>query len=221
MQEQPIAVTGLRALGEGRATLRDEALSIVRRAMMSGAMQPGRIYSANALAIQLGVSNSPVREAMMALSEKGLLEVVRNRGFRVVEMSAADQQEVYDLRMLVEVTAIGRVAERGVNTTDAARLTKLAEDTVATSKDDNMVDYLEADQNFHLGIVELLGNSRMTKIVENLRDQSRISGSYYLAERGLLAISAAEHLPILKALLAGNRVRVEELMAAHLSYSLP
>ena len=49
---------------------------------MSGDMQPGKIYSANALATQLGVSNSPVREAMMALSEKGLLEVVRNRGFR-------------------------------------------------------------------------------------------------------------------------------------------
>ncbi|MEV8181498.1 GntR family transcriptional regulator [Specibacter sp. NPDC078692] len=221
MQDQPNAVAGLRGLDEGRATLKDEAVFIVRRALMSGAMQPGRIYSANALATQLGVSNSPVREAMMALTEKGLLEVVRNRGFRVIEMTDADQREVYDLRMLVEVTATGRVAAQGVGTADAARLTKLAERTIATSQPDTMVDYLEADQKFHLGIVELLGNSRMNKIVENLRDQSRVSGSYHLAERGLLAASAAEHLPILAALLAGDRDRVEALMGAHLSYSLP
>ena len=92
MQEQRIAVAGISELGESRVTLKDEATSIVRHALMSGDMQPGKIYSANALATQLGVSNSPVREAMMALSEKGLLEVVRNRGFRVVEMTAKDQK---------------------------------------------------------------------------------------------------------------------------------
>ena len=221
MQEQPNAVAGIPELGQGRITLKDEALSIVRRALMSGAMQRGRIYSANVLAMQLGVSNSPVREAMMALSEKGLLEVVRNRGFRVVEMSPEDQKEVYDLRMLVEVTAVVRVAKQGVDSVDAARLTKLAETTVATAQPDNMVEYLEADQNFHMGIVGLLGNSRMNKIVENLRDQSRIRGSYHLAERGLLAASANEHLAILEALLAGDHTRLEVLMAAHLDYTLP
>ena len=221
MQEQRTAFAGISGLVEGRVTLKDEATSIVRHALMSGTMQPGKIYSANALATQLGVSNSPVREAMMALSEKGLLEVVRNRGFRVVEMSPKDQKEVYDLRLLIEVTAVGSVADQGVSPADAARLTELADAALAAAKPDSMVDYLENDQQFHLAIVEMLGNSRMTKIIENLRDQSRISGSYHLAERGLLATSAAEHGPILAALVAGDRKLVESLMIQHLSYSLP
>ncbi|MGO4491471.1 GntR family transcriptional regulator [Arthrobacter sp. 2YAF22_2] len=221
MQEHREAFAGISELGESRLTLKDEATSIVRRALMSGDMEPGKIYSANALASQLGVSNSPVREAMMALSEQGLLEVVRNRGFRVVEMSPKDQREVYDLRLLIEVTAVGRVAEQGVSPADARRLAALNDAALASARPDNMVDYLERDQQFHLSIVELLGNTRMTKIIENLRDQSRISGSYHLAERGLLATSAAEHGPILTALLAGDRMLTESLMVEHLSYSLP
>lgn len=221
MTEQRHPVVGISGLAESRPTLKDEAVSIVRRALMSGGMQPGKIYSANALASQLGVSNSPVREAMMALSEKGLLEVVRNRGFRVVEMSPDDQREVYDLRMLIEVTAVGRVADQGVSPEDGQRLASMVDATLVAAKPDNMIDYLERDQEFHLSMVQLLGNTRMTKIIENLRDQSRVSGSYHLAERGLLATSAAEHGPILAALLSGNRNLVESLMTEHLSYSLP
>ena len=78
------------------------------------------------------------------------------------------------------MTAVGRVAEQGVFPADAERLAELAEAALATAKPDSMVDYLEHDQQFHLAIVELLGNTRMTKIIENLRDQSRISGSYHL-----------------------------------------
>lgn len=212
---------GMPDLGDSRPTLKDEAGSIVRRALMSGAMQPGKIYSANALAIQLGVSNSPVREAMMALSEKGLLEVVRNRGFRVVEMSAEDQREIYGLRLLIEVTAVGRVAEQGISADDGKQLSAMAKATLAAANPNTMDDYLELDHEFHLSIVRLLGSPRLSKIVENLRDQSRVSGSYHLAERGLIATSAAEHAPILSALIAGDRKLVESLMTKHLSYSLP
>jgi DNA-binding GntR family transcriptional regulator len=94
-------------------TLKDSAEEIVRRALLSGSMKPGQIYSANSLSAQLGVSNSPTREAMLALAGKGLLEVVRNRGFRVVEMSDRDKQEVYDLRLLIEVEAVRRVTAAG------------------------------------------------------------------------------------------------------------
>lgn len=221
MEQIPQVVLDLPGLGHTRVTLKDEAVAIVRHALMSGQMQPGRIFSANSLASQLGVSNSPVREAMMALSEKGLLEVVRNRGFRVVEMTVEDQKEVYELRMLIEVTAVGRVADMKLTEADSGWLQQLAEATQTAARPDNMVEYLEADQQFHLGMVGLLHNSRLSKIVENLRDQSRISGSYHLAERGLLADSAAEHGPILAAVLAGDRVAAESLMVQHLSYSLP
>jgi DNA-binding GntR family transcriptional regulator len=214
-------VIGVHGLRLQRGTLKDEALGVVRSALLSGEMKPGRIYSANALAAQLGVSNSPVREAMMELAAKGLLEVVRNRGFRVVEMSDADRQEVYDLRMMIEVPAVVKAAERGLTGEQQDLVRRLAQDTLDAARPDNLLEYLDVDQAFHMGIVGMLGNRRLSAIVENLRDQSRVRGSYHLAERGLLRQSAEEHLHIVDALLAGDAARLEKLMVEHLDYARP
>ncbi|GER23878.1 GntR family transcriptional regulator [Zafaria cholistanensis] len=202
-------------------TLKDSAEEIVRRALLSGSMKPGEIYSANSLSAQLGVSNSPTREAMMALAGKGLLEVVRNRGFRVVEMSDRDKQEVYDLRLLIEVEAVRRVAAAGVDQSEALVLKNLTEKTIETAGTEDMLEYLEADQAFHCHLVGLLGNRRWLAIVENLRDQSRITGSYHLKERGMLMSSAEEHRGIIEAVLAGDDRRAAELMTRHLDYARP
>lgn len=204
-----------------RSTLKDSTEALIRRALLSGAMKPGEIYSANSLAARLGVSNSPAREAMMSLVNKGLLELVRNRGFRVVELSGRDKQEVYDLRRLIEVEAVRRVAAAGVDADQTALLRKLTEDSVAAAGAEDIVEYLEADQRFHATLVGMLGNRRWTTIVENLRDQSRINGSYRLQERGLQESSALEHRGIVEAVIAGDAARAAELMVHHLDYARP
>lgn len=204
-----------------RSTLKDSTEALIRRALLSGAMRPGEIYSANSLAARLGVSNSPAREAMMSLVNKGLLELVRNRGFRVVELTDRDRQEVYDLRRLIEVEAVRRVAEQGVDADQAALLRSLSERTLAVSGGHDMLEYLEADQRFHAALVGMLQNTRWTAIVENLRDQSRINGSYHLQERGLLESSALEHRDIAEAVVAGDPARAAELMIRHLDYARP
>jgi DNA-binding GntR family transcriptional regulator len=204
-----------------RSTLKDSTEALIRRALLSGAMKPGEIYSANSLATRLGVSNSPAREAMMSLVNKGLLELVRNRGFRVVELSDRDKQEVYDLRRLIEVEAVRRVAAAGVDADQAALLRKLTEQSVAAAGAEDIVEYLEADQRFHATLVGMLGNRRWTTIVENLRDQSRINGSYRLQERGLQESSALEHRGIVDAVIAGEAAKAAELMVSHLDYARP
>ncbi len=204
-----------------RSTLKDSTEALIRRALLSGAMRPGEIYSANSLAARLGVSNSPAREAMMSLVNKGLLELVRNRGFRVVELTDRDRQEVYDLRRLIEVEAVRRVAEQGVDADRAALLRDLGERTVAASGAHDVLEYLEADQRFHTALVGMLGNTRWTAIVENLRDQSRINGSYHLQERGLVRSSAAEHRGITEAVVAGDPELAAQRMVRHLDYARP
>ncbi|GAA1773232.1 GntR family transcriptional regulator [Kocuria aegyptia] len=211
----------LRPAELSRSTLKDSTEALIRRALLSGAMRPGEIYSANALAARLGVSNSPAREAMMSLANKGLLELVRNRGFRVVELTDSDKQEVYDLRRLIEVEAVRRVAAAGVTAEQAAQLRALTERTVEAADADGLLEYLEADQRFHVTLVDMLGNSRWTAIVENLRDQSRINGSYRLQERGLVRSSAAEHRGIAEAVVAGDPELAAQRMVRHLDYARP
>lgn len=211
---------GLDSQALSRQTLKDSTETMIRRALLNGAMKPGEIYSANALASQLGISNSPAREAMMSLVNKGLLELVRNRGFRVVELSQKDKQEVYELRRLMEVEAVRRAAERTVDDATAAELRALAQKTVELSAQGDIAAYLEADQTFHSALVGRLGNSRWSEIVDNLRDQSRVNGAYsYLQDGGLMPNTAHEHLEIVEAVLAGDGDRASELMIEHLDYA--
>lgn len=99
---------------------------MLREALVTGALEPGEVYSAASLATELGVSTSPVREAMLALVDEGLLEALPNRGFRVVSFTEQDFTEIFELRMMLEVPGAGRVAELGLGDR-AERLSRLVD----------------------------------------------------------------------------------------------
>lgn len=203
--------------GLSRQTLKDSTEAIIRQALLNGEMTPGEIYSANSLAAKLGISNAPAREAMMSLVSRGMLELVRNRGFRVVDLTEQDRREIYDLRCLIEVEAVRRAAAMELRDQDKGQLRYLARRTVELVPD--MVRYLEADQTFHGTLVGLLGNRRWSEIVTNLRDQTRVNGSYtYMKEHDLLAQSAQQHVQIAEAVVVGDAERAAELMVGHLNY---
>jgi DNA-binding GntR family transcriptional regulator len=202
-----------------QTNLRDQALALLKLRLVSGDLAPGQIYSASSLAVELGVSNSPVREAMLTLVNQGLMETVRNRGFRVVPMSERDRRNIYDLRVLIEIPSMVRLAS--MKDKVAARqdeFGKLASEIVRCGTEGDIVGYLEADRAFHLGLLSILENDHLTAIIENLRDQSRQYGLKELSRRGLLAASAEEHQPILDAIIAGDKKLVARLMTAHLSH---
>lgn len=206
-----------------RRTLKDSTEGLIRSLLMRGEMKVGEIYSANSLAKELNVSNSPVREAMMSLVDRGLLEIVRNRGFRVVELTAEDVQEIYELRRLIEVEAVRVVAGKRLSPDQVDKLRMLAQRTdelhdAATS--DDMFDYLEADQEFHLYLVSLTGNRRWVDLVERLRDQSRANGLYlHLIENGGVFKSSVEHLRLVDAVVSRDVQSAKELMIKHLDYA--
>jgi DNA-binding GntR family transcriptional regulator len=92
-------------------SLREQALGIIRDAITAGELAEDRIYSAAGLAKQLGMSLSPVREAMMALVTEGTVEAVPNRGFRLVTITEADLEEIIAIRVLLAVPAARSLAE--------------------------------------------------------------------------------------------------------------
>jgi DNA-binding GntR family transcriptional regulator len=201
-----------------RVSLREQALDVLRQALVSGEIKPGDIYSAAALAERLGVSNSPVREAMLTLVHEGLMEAVPNRGFRVVPLSDADLDEIYRLRLMLEVPAMVQLAERGI-ADERERLTALAEDIEKAAADRDVIRFLEADRAFHLELLGLLGNGRLVSIVANLRDQTRLYGLKALAAQNMLGSSAAEHRRLLAAIEAGDAQEVDRLARAHLEHT--
>jgi DNA-binding GntR family transcriptional regulator len=197
--------------------LRDQALTAIRHALVTGQIVPGVVYSAASVATELGVSNSPVREAMLALVDDGLMEVVPNRGYRAVAFTATDLAEIAQLRLLLEVPAAGLAAEAGVGDRlpDLEELVEVIEQTAA---DGDVAGNLDADRRFHLLLVEACGNRRLTDQVARLRDQTRLYNLRNLAESGALVASAAEHRPLLAAIAGHDRTTAEDLMRAHLAH---
>ncbi|MBB3771822.1 DNA-binding GntR family transcriptional regulator [Angulomicrobium tetraedrale] len=202
-----------------QTNLRDQALAVLKLRLVSGDLAPGQIYSASSLAAELGVSNSPVREAMLTLVNQGLMEAVRNRGFRVIPLSDKDRRNVYDLRILLEIPSMARLASMKEKVIPRKNeFSKIAAEIVEGAKSGDIVRYLDADRSFHLGLLGILDNEQLTTIVENLRDQTRQYGLQALARDCGLINSAEEHQPILDAIISGDQPRVIKLMTDHLSH---
>ncbi|MFF7250806.1 GntR family transcriptional regulator [Embleya sp. NPDC008237] len=202
---------------DDRPILRDRVARELRAALIAGEMRPGVVYSAPALAAQFGVSPTPVREAMLDLANEGLVEAVRNKGFRVTELSDRELDEFTEVRALIEVPVVARLA--GV-VTDAqlATLRPVAEEIVAAAEAGDLIRYVEADRRFHLSLLALAGNEHLVRVVGDLRKRSRLYGLSRLAQNGRLAASAAEHLELLDALATGDPARAEDVMARHIGH---
>ncbi len=195
--------------------LREQTLALIRQALVAGEYKSGDIISAAAMASELKVSNSPVREAMLELVSQGILEVVRNRGFRVVPMSDHDLDEIYEVRLWLEARAMRELTERGI---DVESSREIALRTVGHAQKGELREFLDTDRQFHLSLLRPLGNGRLSRIVENLRDQTRLYGIQALAESGKLETSGQEHVEILDAIQSGDPDAAESAMTRHLAH---
>jgi DNA-binding GntR family transcriptional regulator len=201
----------------GHSSLREQVSHALRAALVAGELRPGVVYSAPVLAAGFGVSATPVREAMLDLAKEGLVEVVRNKGFRVTELSESDLDQFTEIRALIEIPVVAGLA-RSAPRDRLEALRPTAEAIVTAARDRDLIAYVEADQAFHLGLLDLSGNRHLVDVVSDLRNRSRLYGLPSLADAGTLAASAEEHLVLLDTLLAGDAEAVEQLMRAHLTH---
>ena len=209
-------VIGLPEIGE-RVSLRERVAESLRAALVSGRMVPGPTYSIPALAEQFGVSATPVREAMLDLVNEGIVAPVPNKGFRVVELTDDELDQVTELRRLLEVPTVRELA----GSIDAAAikpLRTLADAVHDAARRGDVVAYVESDRELHLALLAEAGNPRLVEMVGRLRDQSRLYGLEQLAAEGVLVDSAAEHVRLIDALESGDRRAAEKVMAHHLDH---
>jgi DNA-binding GntR family transcriptional regulator len=210
------APEGLPSIGE-RTSLRERVAESLRAALVSGRMVPGTTYSIPALAEQFGVSATPVREAMLDLVNEGIMSAVPNKGFRVVELSDAELDQITELRRLLEVPTVGELAG-AIDRAAIRRLRSLAAAVSDAARRGDVVGYVEADRELHLALLAEAGNPRLVEMVGRLRDQSRLYGLEQLAADGVLVDSAAEHIRLIDALESGDRRAAERVMAHHLDH---
>jgi DNA-binding GntR family transcriptional regulator len=202
-----------------RGQMRQEIAAALRGALVAGRLLPGVVYSAPSLAGQFGVSVTPVREALLDLAGEGLVEPVRNKGFRVTQLAEHDLDEITSLRVLIEVPTVRDLA---IDTSESLRahvaaLRPAARQIVAHAAAGRYVEYVEADRDFHLALLTLAGNRHLVDVVGNLRSRSRLHGLAERAKAEQLLRSAGEHEQILDLVIAGDAVAVEDLMTRHIT----
>jgi DNA-binding GntR family transcriptional regulator len=200
------------------ATLREQARAALRASIITGEIAAGELYSVGAVAERLGVSATPIREALSDLAHNGLVTVVRNRGFVVPELTEHDLDHIFEVRLLLEIPAIERLVGHLSAADLAACRTEVERGTRAAASDD-LPGFLEADRGFHLRLLGALGNSRLVEMVDSLRDQARLYGLTRLTAAGGLAASAEEHRQILTAIEAGDVDAARERMTLHLNHT--
>ncbi|MFF4895435.1 GntR family transcriptional regulator [Streptomyces sp. NPDC001068] len=193
-----------------RSSVRGQILDALRTALASGELTPGEVYSAPALGERFGVSATPVREAMQQLALEGAVEVVPNRGFRVVRRGARELAELAEVRALIEVPVMMRLA-RTVPAERWAALRPLAEESVRAAALGCRATYAEADRAFHRAVLALAGNEQLVQIAEDLQRRAvPLRGG-----RADLMADAGEHAALLDALAAGELDAVRRLVAGH------
>lgn len=211
----PSPVSHISALQTG--SLREQVRRALEAALVAGELVPGEIYSAPTLAERFGVSATPVREAMLDLARDGFVEVVRNRGFRVVETSDDDLDQISQIRLLLEVPMTAKVG-RHLTPALLAELLDAANAVCVAAEQGDLIDYLDGDRRFHLALLSTLGNPRLTDLVDRLRRQTRLFGLEDLVKSGRLLASAREHLELLATLESGDEEAASRLIATHIGH---
>ena len=199
------------------STLRAQVLTALRERIVTGQIRVGTVYSARTLAGELGVSPTPVREALLDLVKEGVCEMVRNRGFRVTVPTERELDEILDLRLMLEVPTIGRLAGR-LDSSSVPRFRGLVQEMRRGAMDGDLRLFLSADRDFHLRLLALAGNEKLVELVGLLRDQARLYTLPHL-DRELLVQSADEHEPVLDAIVNRDRELAEESMRQHLQHT--
>ena len=202
---------------EPHESLRDRVEETIAAAIITGEMAPGEVFSAPVLAVRFQVSATPVREAMQKLEKRGLVEIVRNKGFRVTAVSEEALRNLSEVRHYLEPQAMAQLATR-FPLAELDRVRALADRIVRGAADEDLLVYLAADKEFHLALLGYLGNPMLVEVVADLRDRTRLVGLTSLLRTDQLRESALEHHRLLDLLVAGDADGARDLMHQHIGH---
>ena len=198
-----------------KTTLVDDAYSQLKERIRSNEMPPGFQIPEPELALNLGMSRTPVREALIRLDAEGLIELIPRRGVRVLPVKAEDMQEIYDILQALEPFAAMKLAMRKPGPEALAALEAAVAEMEAAIEAEDLERWAEADDAFHVGLLDALGNKRLSDFITRLYDQAHRARMLTLRLRELPRTSTIEQRNILESLKKGDPEEVQRLFNEH------
>lgn len=196
-------------------SLKEKAYETLREMILMGELPQGKIQNEKKLAEALGVSRTPIREALLELSREGIVKFIPNKGIVIQELTTSQVKEVFEIRQIIECHIVLVVAKI-LTSSDKKILENILkkQETMARNKDN--AGFIEADRNFHLFLSLKMKNEKLEAILQNLRDQIQLMGIYAISRALRIKNVLEEHKNIMSALIDGNGKRAKAEMEKHL-----
>ena len=193
----------------------EQAYAEIRRRILDNYYAPGHQVLEQELAADLGMSRTPVREALIRLQNERFVQLIPRHGMRVVPLSIQDLREVYEVLTSLELTAIERLARAALDEEALAAMEKPVEEMDSAVQKKDVDAWAQADERFHRILVTLCGNQRLAAMVETLWEQSHRARMTTVRLRASLEQSNREHRAVLDAIRQGDWRQARARHAKH------
>ena len=195
--------------------LRDVVFKTLRKAIIKGKFQPGERLMEEKLADMLGVSRTPVREAIRMLELEGLVTMIPRKGAEVADITIEDLRDALELRMALEVLSVGLACER-IDDVGKKELIAVGVEFKEAINSKLVPAIVDKDERFHDVIFRASGNKKLITTAMNLREQVYRYRYEYIKDSSYHDKLIKEHDDITRAILSGDRQRAEEVMRLHI-----
>ena len=193
----------------------DDAYDRLKRDILDNRLQPGFQAPEPELALRLGMSRTPVREALIRLQSEGLVELIPRRGVRVLPVSPADMKDIYQLLGILEPEAAAEIAARGLTRGERAVLMAATEDMQRALEAGDLDAWSQADDRFHRELLDMSDNARLKAFASTLFDQAHRARAVTLRLREPPWKSTMEHRRIIQAMASGDAERTRTIFRKH------
>ncbi|MGL5363754.1 MAG: GntR family transcriptional regulator [Bosea sp. (in: a-proteobacteria)] len=193
----------------------EKAYRALKKLILDNEIPPGSHLLEQEAGLRLGMSRTPVREAMVRLQQEGMVEIRPRHGMRVLPISLGDMAEIYDILTVLEALAARRAAEQGVTTEALAQLEAAVRDMDLALDQDNREAWAEADMRFHALLVAASGSRRLQNAVGNVVDQSSRARHLTLHLRPKPLASNEDHRAVVEAIKARDADRAHDIHFQH------
>ncbi len=198
------------------APLRDRIAATIRNAIIDGRMAPGSRLTEQDLVTMLGVSRTPLREALLLLDSEGFINVLPRKGAVVSAITQEDVEEIYGAKGILESAAAQMACDR-ISYETITALSELTDrmEAVINSGGTEYRTLLTLNAEFHQMLSDAGGNKRMSQFIRNLRSQTLRYNYIYLSLRSRTKESITEHRHMIEALKHRDKTRIGQLIQDH------
>ncbi len=196
--------------------LRDVVFNALRKAIITGEFTPGERLMEISLAKRLGVSRTPVREAIRKLELEGLVIMIPRKGAQVARITEKSLRDVIEVRSVLEEFAAGLACER-INDEDKNEMRHIHRQFIKAVESNDIMKMVDSDERFHDAIFRAAKNDRLLSIIANLREQFFRYRMEYIRDIMDYSILIKEHELLMEAIFLNDKETARKIMKTHIS----